>query len=51
MPAAFSPGCLSSGRAYALPRYAYPIDPTDFIQAASGLERLKDFVRTDLTAP
>jgi peptidoglycan/xylan/chitin deacetylase (PgdA/CDA1 family) len=51
IPAAFSPACLTDGRAYALPRYAYPSDHADFIQVASGLERLKDFVRTDVTAP
>jgi hypothetical protein len=51
IPAAFSPGYLTNGRAYALPRYAYPMDHSDFIQVASGLERLKDFVRTDVTAP
>lgn len=51
IPGAFSPAHLTSGRGYALPRYAYPSDHTDFIQVASGLERLKDFVRTDLTAP
>jgi len=51
IPAAFSPGSMTSGRAYALPRYAYPMDHMDFVQVASGLERLKDFVRNDVTAP
>jgi peptidoglycan/xylan/chitin deacetylase (PgdA/CDA1 family) len=51
MPGAFSPSCFTGGRAFALPRYAYPMDHTDFIQIASGLERLKDFVRTDVTTP
>ena len=51
IPGAFSPSCFGGERAYALPRYSYPNDHTDFIQIASGLERLKDFVRTDLTAP
>lgn len=51
VPAAFSPGYVASGRGYAIPRYAYPMNHTDFIQVASGLERLKDFVRTDVTAP
>ncbi len=51
VPGAFSPAHLTNGRGYALPRYAYPTNQTDFIQLASGLERLKDFVRTDVTAP
>jgi hypothetical protein len=51
IPGAFSPSCFSGGRAFTLPRYAYPMDHTDFIQIASGLERLKDFVRNDVTAP
>jgi hypothetical protein len=51
IPGAFSPSNFTGGRAFALPRYAYPMDHTDFIQIASGLERLKDFVRTDVTAP
>ena len=51
IPGAFSPSCFSGGRAFSLPRYAYPMDHTDFIQIASGLERLKDFVRSDVTAP
>lgn len=51
MPRAYSRADLGGDRAFALPRYAYPDDHLDFVQVASGLERLKDFVRSDVTAP
>ncbi|HEX9893289.1 MAG TPA: polysaccharide deacetylase family protein [Gemmatimonadales bacterium] len=49
--ASFTRRCWTNdGRRYALPRYAYPQDPSDFAQVVSGLERLKEIARLDLTA-
>jgi hypothetical protein len=45
LPASFSPASFAKGRQYALPRYAYPSNYEDFVQVASGLERLKDVMR------
>jgi hypothetical protein len=45
VPASFSPASLAAGKQYALPRYAYPAKYEDFVQVASGLERLKGVVR------
>jgi len=50
-PASFEPASLATGRAYALPRYAYPSSHEDFVQLASGLERLKDAVRRRVSGP
>jgi peptidoglycan/xylan/chitin deacetylase (PgdA/CDA1 family) len=51
MPGGLSPSSVRGERGFALPRYAYPADHLDFVQVACGLERMKDFVRTDVTAP
>lgn len=45
IPGPLTPAWFRRGREYALPRFAYPADPTDFVQVVSGLERLKHLVR------